>query len=382
MTMAKTKENTEEVSLDKIKELREQHLEVSEAVEFDLADLPGVGKVRRERLALAGINTPMDLTVNGPVQVAEVTGMDVDQAEDLVNKAREYLEENKIIRKTFQRATEVLEYRKSQIDKNRISSGCNSLDDLLGGGFEPEAITEFYGVYGSGKTQVCHTAAVIAQLPKAQGGLDGEVIWIDTENTFRPERIVDIVLERELVPVIERTKSEIKSNKPKVPKNPKDITKFLDRINHAKVMNAAHQTLVISELGELLKIRDGSKKKRPVLIIVDSLTTHFRVEYAGRGFLAEKQAQLNKMIHKLIRVAETFGIAVIITNQVLSSPTGFGDPIKPVGGNVLAHASTYRIYLKKSAKTRRIAKMDDSPSHAQNEIVFCSDRGGIIDCEE
>ena len=381
--MVKDKEEPieEKITIEKIKELREKKLEVEEAADFDLADLEGVGKVRRERLSEAGINNPMDLVVNGPVHVAEITGMEVDQAEKLVTTAREYLVTNNVIPKTFQKATEVYEYRKTQIDSNRISSGCKALDSLLGGGFEPQAITEFYGVYGCGKTQICHTATTMAMQPKDKGGLNGEVIWIDTENTFRPERIRDILLARDLVPTKEQSKSDAKAGLPKEPVNEKDITKFLSKITHAKAMNASHQMLIINELGELLKIEDG-KKSRPVLIVVDSLTTHFRVEYTGRGFLQEKQSLLNKMIHKLIRIAETYNIAIIITNQVLSSPTGFGDPIKPVGGNVLAHASTYRVYLRKSTKTKRVARMDDSPAHAQNEVIFCSELAGVIDCAE
>ena len=260
--------------------------------------------------------------------------------------------------------------------------GVMHLNKLLGGGFEPQAVTEFYGVYGSGKTQICHTAAVMAQLPKEQGGLNGDVIWIDTEGTFRPERIKDIVIERELVPLQERTKK----SDPRIPVNDNDVDVFLDRITVATATNASHQELIVDEIRTMLKTHDQDSEvktaPRVALIIVDSLTTHFRVEYTGRGLLQPKQSMLNQHIHKLLKTAEIYNIAVIFTNQVIANPEGFGVPIKPVGGNVLAHASTYRIYLKKSSGVKRIAKMDDSPMHEQMEVVFETTKAGCVDPKE
>jgi DNA repair protein RadA len=357
--------------------------DIAKAIEFDIGDLAGVGAVRKARLVDAGINNPMDLIIHGSVEVAEITGMDRDQAEAVVATAREYLKEHKVMQKTFQSGREKLGFRKKVIDKNRISAGCKALDDLLGGGFEPQAVTEFYGVYGSGKTQICHTAAVMAQLPRDKGGLEGEVLWIDTENTFRPERIKDIVIERGLVPLKEKTKK----SDPNEPVNDEDVNHFLDKITVATATNAAHQIMIVDSMRDMLKLHDQDTKEddktapRVVLIIVDSLTTHFRVEYTGRGLLQPKQSMLNQHIHKLLKTAEIYNIAVVFTNQVIANPEGFGVPIKPVGGNVLAHASTYRIYLKKSSGTKRIAKMDDSPMHEQKEVVFQTTKAGAIDNE-
>ena len=356
--------------------------EVAESAEFDIGDLEGVGAVRKQRLLDAGITNPMDLVVRGPVEISEITGMDRDIAENVVSKAREFMIDRQVMQKTFQTGREKLDYRKKRIDANRISSGCNSLNTLLGGGFEPQAVTEFYGVYGSGKTQICHTAAVMAQLPKEQGGLNGDVIWIDTEGTFRPERIKDIVIERELVPLQERTKK----SDPRIPVDDNDVDAFLDRITVATATNASHQELIVDEIRTMLKTHDQDSDvktaPRVVLIIVDSLTTHFRVEYTGRGLLQPKQSMLNQHIHKLLKTAEIYNIAVIFTNQVIANPEGFGVPIKPVGGNVLAHASTYRIYLKKSSGVKRIAKMDDSPMHEQLEVVFETTKAGCVDPKE
>jgi DNA repair protein RadA len=361
-------------------------VEVAKATVFDLAELEGVGAIRKKRLEDAGISSPMDLVVIGPTEISEITGMDKDQAEKVCRTAREYLEKNDILRKSFQKASDTLKYRENKINSNRIDTGCKSLNELLGGGFEPQAVTEFYGIYGCGKTQICHTASVMAQLPKEQGGLNGEVIWIDTEGTFRPERIRDIVIERGLVPL----KDKDKKSDPNEPVDEADVMKFLDRITVANATNASHQELIVDEIRSLMEVHNKDTKDgkisdsdpRPVLIIVDSLTTHFRVEYTGRGLLQPKQASLNKHIHKLLKTAEIYNVAVIITNQVIANPEGFGNPIKPVGGNVLAHASTYRVYLRKGTGVKRIAKMDDSPMHEQKEVVFGVEKSGVVDLDD
>ena len=222
----------------------------------------------------------------------------------------------------------------------------------------------------------------MAQLPKDEGGLNAEVIFFDTEDTFRPERIRDIVINRGLVPL----KDKAKKSDPNEPESEKDVMKFIDRITVAKCYNTSHQMLLADQVSDILNKErvDKNPKKDPMtrLLIIDSVSTHFRSEYAGRGLLAEKQQALNKYIHKLKRTAEAYKLAIVITNQVMGNPGGFGSPVVPVGGHVLGHGSTYRIYLKKSLKTKRIAKMDDSPMHAQNEIVFDLTKAGIKDSED
>lgn len=360
-----------------VDEIKKQELETEE---FDIAKLEGVGTVRKNRLNEAGIHTAMDIVTSGPMPLAELTGMEVGMTEKMVRKAREFLEASGAIRNSFMKASELKEYRDKKINSKKLKTGSNALDELLGGGIEPQAVTEFYGVYGCGKTQVCHSLAVRCQLPEDQGGLNGEVVWIDTENTFRPERIADIVCENELIPIKPRKKTE-----KAVPENEMDLVKFLDRITVARASSASHQELVLEQMAQQLKLEKVDKKDgdpRIVLVIVDSLTTHFRSEYLGRGQLAPRQAELGKFLHKVARIAEVYNIAVVVTNQVLSNPDPFGNPIRPVGGNIVAHTSTYRIWLRKGTKGKRVAKMDDSPMHAQNEAVFESDVRGVVDAKE
>lgn len=315
-----------------------------------LESLDGVGPVTSKKLSDAGVHSILDLIVRGPVDISEITGMDKDAAEKLVNKARQQLVESGQLAKEFVTATEI--YKRRQ-DIGKISTGTNSLDTLFDGGVETQAVTEVYGEFGSGKTQFCHTLCVNVQKPKEEGGLDGGVLYIDTEGTFRPERIVSIAKAKGI-----------------------DPEKALDRIIVAKAYNSAHQELILQEAGPIIE------QNKIKLIVVDSAVGLFRAEYLGRGTLSVRQQRLNKFMHLLSRTAEAYNVAAIATNQVQSSPdTFFGDPTRPIGGNVVAHASTYRIYLKKSGK-KRIARMVDSPHHPEQEVLFTVTEAGVADPEE
>ena len=227
------------------------------------------------------------------------------------------------------------------------------LDQLLDGGIETQALTEVYGEFGAGKTQFCLTACVMVQKPKEEGGLGGGVLYVDSENTFRPERIVSIAKAKGL-----------------------DPEKVLDNIIVARAYNSAHQTLILEEAGSIIEQHNIK------LIIADSAVGLFRSEYLGRGTLSERQQRLNRFMHLLVRTAETYNCAAIATNQVQASPdVFFGDPIKAIGGNVVAHTSTYRIYFKKSGK-KRIARMVDSPHHPEEEVIFTVTESGITDPED
>jgi len=312
--------------------------------------LSGVGPVTTKKLADAGIHNIMDLIVRGPVEISEITGMEKDTAEKIVNKAREHLVEGGMISKDFVSASEI--YKRRQ-DIGRISTGTNCLDTLFDGGIETQALTEVYGEFGCGKTQLCLTMCVQVQKSKEEGGLEGGVIYIDTENTFRPERIVSIANA-----------------------NGMDPQKVLDNIIVARAYNSAHQTLILEEVGPL--IEENNIK----LIIADSAVGLFRSEYLGRGTLSNRQQKLNHFVHLLSRIAETYNCAAIATNQVMASPdVFFGDPTRPIGGNVVAHTSTYRIYFKKSGK-KRIARMVDSPHHPEEEVIFALGEAGVMDPEE
>jgi len=315
-----------------------------------LDSLEGVGPVTTKKLTDAGIHNIMDLLVRGPVDVAEITGMDKETAEKIVNKARQQLVEEGLIAKDFVNATEI--YKRRQ-DIGKISTGTSCLDLLFDGGIETQALTEVYGEFGCGKTQFCLTMCVNVQKPKEEGGLNGGVLYIDTENTFRPERIVTIAKAQNL-----------------------DPEKILENIIVARAYNSAHQILILQEAGPV--IEENNIK----LVIVDSAVGLFRAEYLGRGTLSERQQKLNKFVHLLVRTAETYNCAALATNQVMSSPdTFFGDPTRPIGGNVVAHTSTYRIYFKKSGK-KRIARMVDSPHHPESEVIFTLTEAGVSDPED
>ena len=318
---------------------------------FDLSDLEGVGPVTKKKLEDAGIHNMMDLVVRGPVELGEISSMTPETCEKIVTTARAQLAESGAITKDFTSATEIFKKRQSI---GKITTSTDSLDKLLGGGIETQAVTEVYGEFGSGKTQLCHTLCVMVQKLKEEGGLDGNVLYIDTEGTFRPERIVSIAQAHNMDPY-----------------------KVLDKIIVARAYNSAHQVLILEEAGKTIQ------EENIKLIISDSTTGLFRSEYLGRGTLANRQQKLGRYIRLLARIAETYNCAVIATNQVSSSPDAFfGDPTRPVGGNVLGHASTYRIYIRKGGKNKRVAKIVDSPHHALSEEVFELGERGIQDTEE
>ncbi|RNJ75868.1 MAG: DNA repair and recombination protein RadA, partial [Nitrosopumilus sp. H13] len=315
-----------------------------------LDSLEGVGPVTTRKLSDAGVHSIMDLIVRGPVEIAEITGMDKDTAEKIVNKARKHLVDGGQLAKDFVSASEIYKHRQSI---GKITTGTNCLDTLFDGGVETQALTEVYGEFGCGKTQFAHTMSVMVQKPKEEGGLAGSVLYIDTENTFRPERIVSIAQAHGM-----------------------DPDKVLDRIIVARAYNSAHQTLILEEAGSIIKENDVK------LIVADSAVGLFRSEYLGRGTLSARQQKLNHFVHLLVRIAETYNCAAIATNQVMASPdVFFGDPTRPIGGNVVAHTSTYRIYFKKSGK-KRIARMVDSPHHPETEVIFALGEAGVIDLED
>lgn len=319
----------------------------SNSSELVLDTLDDIGPTTKGYLEQAGFKSIKDLVVRGPVDVSEATGMQIDKSVYLCNKARSKLEEMGIIEKSFTKATALYEKRKNE---ERISTGSKNLDDLFGGGIETRAITEIYGEYGTGKTQLCHTLCVIVNLDKQLGGLSAGALYIDTENTFRPERIVSIAHARDL-----------------------DADRIMDNILVAKAYNSAHQELIIEQTGPVIDT-NGIK-----LVIVDSAVAHYRAEFLGRASLSERQQKLNKFMHILLRIAETYGVAVVATNQIQSSPDSiFGDALRPIGGHVVAHTSTYRVYLKRSGKNR-IARMVDSPYHPEREVLFTLAESGVED---
>lgn len=306
-------------------------------------ELPGVGQATADKLREAGYGDLMELAVASPDDVATAAEIGEGAAQKIIQEARKRVKVG-----GFETGAEILERRKKL---GRITTMSKALDELLGGGIESQAITEFYGQYGSGKTQIALQASVTVQLPPGQGGMDGETIYIDTENTFRAERIAELAKALDL-----------------------DPEKVLSKIHVARAFNSNHQELLVPKAFELAR-------EKPIrLIVVDSLTAHFRAEYIGRGTLADRQQHLNRHMHDLLRFGDVFNAAIICTNQVSARPdVMFGDPTGPIGGNIVGHTATYRVYLRRSKPPKRIGRLVDSPSLPEGEAVFSVTPEGIRD---
>ena len=238
----------------------------------------------------------------------------------------------------------------------RISTGSSALDKMLGGGIETCSITEVFGEFRTGKTQLCHTLCVTSQLPREKGGGNGKVCYIDTEGTFRPERIA---------PIAERFGV--------------DSTSTLENIITARAYTHEQQMKLLVYV--CAKMVDDQFR----VLVIDSISALFRVDFSGRGELSERQQKLGQHMSQLIKLAEEFNIAVFITNQVQADPSGgsmFADPRKPVGGHILAHASTTRLYLRKGRGEQRVCKIYDSPSLPEAEAIYSISESGIIDAKD
>jgi DNA repair protein RadA len=305
---------------------------------MSIEELPGVGAATAEKLAQVGYTDMMSIAVASPGELVDATGINEASAKKIIAVARSSLDMG------FESGTELL---KKRANVQRISTGSKAFDELMLGGFETGAITECFGEFGSGKTQIGHILAVNAI---KQFGEDAIAVYIDTENTFRPERIVQLAKAAGLEP-----------------------EKVLSNIKIARAFNSDHQMLLAEKVDELVK--DGLNVK---LIVVDSLTAHFRAEYIGRGTLADRQQKLNKHMHMLLRVADKNNACVYVTNQVMAKPDMFfGDPTQAIGGHIVAHASTFRIYLRKGKKNSRVAKLIDSPNLPDGECGFYVETDGL-----
>ncbi|MFX1252068.1 MAG: DNA repair and recombination protein RadA [Promethearchaeota archaeon] len=314
-----------------------------------IQDLPGVGPSTAAKLEEAGYRS-LEAIAAAPVdEIAGTAGIGSKTAKKMIEAAMEALEY------TFESAADILEKRK-QI--RRISTGSQSLDELFGSGIETGSITELYGEYRTGKTQLVLQLCVVAQLPVSEGGLqeDGQevkCIYVDTEGTFRPERVLSIC---------ERYSEFLEPEK------------VLKNIYVARAFNSDHQMVLVEKALQM------AQQEKVGLLIVDSLIAHFRAEYIGRGTLAARQQKLNSHIHTLLRASEVGNMAVVVTNQVHAKPdVFFGDATKPVGGHIIAHAAHTRVYLRKSKGNRRVARIADSPLLPESETVFSITEQGIID---
>jgi DNA repair protein RadA len=340
------------------------------ATDADLKSLPGVGPATAEKLRDAGFESFQGLAVASPGELSNTADVGESTASDIIQAAREAADVG-----GFESGAAVLE-RREQIGK--LSWGVDEVDELLGGGVETQSITEVYGEFGSGKSQVTHELSVTVQLPPEHGGLGGSAIFVDSEDTFRPERIDDMVrgLPEEAIAATMDDRG-IEGEPGDEEAMEELVERFLDQIHVAKAFNSNHQILLAEKAKDLAA--ESQDDEFPVrLLCVDSLTAHFRAEYVGRGELAERQQKLNKHLHDLMRIGDLHNTAVLVTNQVASNPDSyFGDPTQPIGGNILGHTSTFRIYLRKSKGDKRIVRLVDAPNLADGEAVMRVEDGGL-----
>lgn len=335
-------ENTEPA--EEKSELVQRMEENKKKYEF-IEDLPGVGPATAAKLRELGYHTVESLAMATSREL-EPVGVSEKKAFQIIEAARS------AVGIAFIRADELFKMRKSVA---RLTSGSKALDKILDGGLETQTITEFYGEYGSGKSQMCHQLCVNVQLPTEKGGLNGGVLYVDTENTFRLERIIQMAKHVGL-----------------------DPEQAVKNIIYAEAYTSDHQMFLLENADEIIKANNIK------LIIIDSLTAHFRSEYIGREMLASRQQKLNKHMHKLVALARAFNAVAVVTNQVMAKPDQFfGDAIHPIGGNIVGHTSHTRIYLRRASHGPiRIARLVSSPYLPEGEEILKVTENGIEDVTE
>jgi DNA repair protein RadA len=310
-----------------------------------IEDIPGVGPATSQKLRDLGYHTVESLAM-ATFRELEPVGVSEKKAAQIIEAARSAIGIN------FVRADELYKMRQSVL---RLTTGSKALDKMVDGGLETQTITEFYGEYGSGKSQFCHQLCVNVQLPPERGGLDGAALYVDTENTFRLERIIQMAKHLGL--------------------DPEQVCK---NIIYAEAFTSDHQMFLLENADEIIKNNNVK------LIIIDSLTAHFRSEYIGREMLASRQQKLNKHMHKLISLARAFNTVAVVTNQVMAKPDQFfGDATHPIGGHIVGHTSHTRIYLRKASHGPiRIARLVSSPYLPEGEEILKVTENGIEDVTE
>jgi len=331
--------------------------------EEERGDEPGITRLERlcaptahqgAGLSKADLNALIDHGIHCVESIAfmplrklqDVKGIGEQKAQKIMAAARQ------LVPMRMVSAAEMLQMRRNMI---QLTTGSTQLDRILGGGVETGCITEIFGEFRCGKTQLCHTLCVACQLPIENGGGESKALYIDTEGTFRPERLVSIAERYGL--------------------NEEDV---LENVTYARAYNAEHQEKLLAEVGGVFC------ESRYALLVVDSATGLFRTDYTGRHELAERQQALNRFLRKLQGIANEHGVAVVITNQVQSTPAGGlqGPQVTPIGGHVISHASQTRLFFRKGKGETRVCKIYDSPNLPEGEAMFAIGTGGIQDAEK
>lgn len=320
--------------------------------DIDLLQTHGINVADIKKLKLAGICTVKGIQMVTKKKLCNIKGL----SEAKVDKIKEAIVKVSGGRAGFCTALQTSINRRNIF---KVSTGSIELNKLMGGGIESMAITEIFGEFRTGKTQLSHTLCVTTQLPGENGYTGGKVIYIDTENTFRPDR---------LRPIADRYNL--------------DQEAVLDNVLYARAYTSEQQMELLDFVCAKFHEEAGIFK----LLIVDSVMALFRVDFSGRGELAERQQSLAQMLSKLQKISEEYNVAVFVTNQMTSDPGATmsfqADPKKPIGGNILAHASTTRISLRKGRGELRIAKIYDSPDMPESEATFAITNGGVDDAKD
>ena len=342
---AQEQEQQEEAPEQEEPEEEQEELPKPEKKYAFIEDIPGVGPATAQKLRDLGYHTVESLAMATSREL-EPVGVGEKKAFAIIDAARSSIGVN------FIRADELLKMRK---DVLRLTTGSQALDKIVDGGLETQTITEFYGEYGSGKSQMCHQLCVNVQLPPERGGLNGGALYVDTENTFRLERIVQMAKHAGL--------------------DPEEVVK---NIIYAEAYTSDHQMFLLENADEIIKNNNIK------IIIIDSLTAHFRSEYVGREMLARRQQKLNQHMHKLVALARAFNTVAVVTNQVMAKPdVFFGDAVSPIGGHIVGHTSHTRIYLRRASRGPvRIARLVSSPYLPEGEEIFKVTENGIEDVSE
>lgn len=321
--------------------------------EIDISDflqLEGIGPAANKEIKKGGYVSILQLAAAMQEDVENSCDISADKAKKYIKAAQEWLDQSGVMNSRVTSGLDDLE-RREQMQK--ITTGSSNLDTLLKGGIETQAITEFYGSFGSGKTQLCNMIAINAQLPPEKGGISAKgVIYIDTEGTFRPERIKNICIELGL--------------------DYREILSNITRIRTGTLMEFIYRIKTLS---------NEIERRNAKVIIIDSIISRSRQEKIGRGTLADRQQVLGQLLHRIMRCAEIYNAAVILANQVQANPDTYGDPTKPAGGNVLGHASTYRLSLRRSGK-KTVVTMVDSPMGKYDSVDIEITERGIEDFVE
>lgn len=311
----------------------------------ELKTLPGVGEATAEKIFDGGYYSIMDVAVASVGSFTESTAITDATAIKIISGARKMVDLG-----DSRTALEMLEE-----DKNipKLSTGVKELDMAMQGGLTPGLITQIYAEGGLGKTQWAKTIATIATRPVEEGGLDTDVLYIDTEGTFRPNRVKQIAEARGF-----------------------DVGKTLSRIHTWTARTTAEQILLVQDEIKKKSAELGGCK----LVIIDSLMTRFRGEFTGRGKLGERQNLINKHMFDLLSFARANNAVILVTVPVSANPDAFfGNMAMPTGGNIVKHNSAYVLNIRRAKQGKVVLRVEKAPDLPMTEVLGQVKDSGMSD---